>query len=429
MPCSTLISADTAFSSAASTIYIAGSTAVQTALEALSPVIATKDVAIVYQAPDSCQGVSDLLNHTAESGQPYLFLDPGQVTNGLAKAVTCTVASPAPPIDIAPSDVFPDTCASKLNIGTVGAVSTTSTPVRDFWGPAQAMTFVVPASSTANSISAEAGYVVFGYDAMTYSVAPWTNSAVIFTRPDTSGTMNMLGAAIGLAPTKFANATPPASGTTAPAQQEHGTGNMLTALSSASGGPNASATIGQLSFEAEVTSSSASSLKVLAFQGKGQQCGYLPNSDATHIDMINVRQGRYEIWGPVHFVVNVDSSGNPLGGNMAPNPAVVTLMDYFLATGPNPPMSSSDAGPSASDLQTLITAEAKPGYVVPWCAMQVERTSEIGQPMSYQPPVPCGCYYESVLGVSTSTYCHTCTSDTNCTGSYTHCRYGYCEAN
>jgi hypothetical protein len=430
--CSALISADTAFASDAgggpTTVYIAGSSASQIPLEALAPLLANKNIAIVYQSPDSCQGVSDLLNHNAESGKPYSFLDPAQVSStGLAKAVTCTVASPAPPIDIAPSDVFPDTCASKLGIGTVGAITTTSTTFREFWGPVQAMTFAVPASSLATSISAEAAYIVFGYGGTTYTVTPWTNPATIFTRPDTSGTMNMLGAAIGLAPTKFANATPPASGATAPAQQESSTGNMQTALANAT--TNAAATIGQLSYEAVVSYSNATALKILAFQPAGEPCGYLPGSDKTHLDMINVRQGRYAIWGPLHFIVNVDSSGNPLGGNMMPNPAVVTLMNYFLATGPNPPTSSSaDAGVATSDIKTLITAEATPAYVVPWCAMQATRMSELGQPMSYQPTAPCGCYYESVLGVSTSTYCHTCTDNSGCSAPYPTCRYGYCEA-
>lgn len=431
--CSALIAADSAFPSAstAATVYIAGSTAVQVALEALAPVIATKNIAIVYQAPDSCQGVSDLLGHSAESGKPYLFLDPGTLFDaganaGLASPITCTVPS-APPIDIAPSDVYPDTCARNLNIGTVGSITTTSTPVRDFFGPIQAMTFAVPAASTATSISAEAAYVVFGYDATTSIVPQWNVPGAIYTRPNTSGTLNMLATAIGLAPTKFQNATP---STTPPAQQAPGTSTMLSDIAGAT--TNANATIGQLSFEAIAGASNSSAFKILAYQHTGQTCGYLPGSDAQHIDMINVRQGRYAVWGPVHFLANVDSSGNPLNGSMTASPAVTQIMNYFLATGPTPPTSSSaDAGVTATDIQTLIKAEAKPGYVVPWCAMQAQRTTEIGAPASYQPTTPCGCYYENVLGVHTSTYCHSCSADADCadSGTYTHCRYGFCEAN
>lgn len=154
--------------------------------------------------------------------------------------------------------------------------------------------------------------------------------------------------------------------------------------------------------------------------------------------MINVRQGRYAIWGPVHFVINVNSSGQALDGSMNVSPAVQSIVDYLVATGPNPPSSSSgDAGVSAASIQNIIKAETKPGYVVPWCAMQVNRTTELGVLSSYQPSIPCGCYYESLLGVipasgvdPISSYCHSCGTDSDCadSGTYTHCRYGYCEA-
>jgi hypothetical protein len=296
------------------------------------------------------------------------------------------------------------------------------------------MTFAVPSGSSATSISAEAAYVVFGYDATTFTVPQWNVAASILTRPHTSGTLGMLAAAIGLDPNKFANANP--TGTPVSPPFEQGTGGMQSALANANGTANVNATIGQLSYSGVEGFSGAAMLKILAFQGKGQSCGYLPGSDSTHLDMINVRQGRYDIWGPLHFVVNVDSSGTPLGGDMQPNAAVVTVMDYFLATGPTPPASTSmdagafDGGVTQSDIQTLIKAEAKPGYVVPWCAMQATRTGEVNASgsvlASYQPAAPCGCFYESVVGVTTSSYCHACGS--GCTGAYPVCRYGYCEA-
>jgi hypothetical protein len=430
-PCATLISSNTALASGATAVYVTGSSASQTPLQAIAVALASKGVAIVYQKPDSCVGVGDLINQSADIAASN-FLDPAQVSGGLAKPVACAPPASTPP-DIAPSDVFPDTCASKLNIGTVGAITpTTTSGIRDVWGPVQAMTFAVPAGSSANSISAEAAYVVFGYDATTYTVSPWTVPGSIYTRPNTSGTMNMLGAAIGLDPKKFANATPCTTG--CPAQLQGGTGNMQSVLAGATS--NANATIGQLSWSAVETFSGsdagAGAFKVLAFQGTGQKCGYTPSSSASALDMINVRQGRYEVWGPLHFLVNVDASGNYKDHTGATNPAVTTLMNYIVATGNNPPASVSmdagafDGGVTEADIQAIISAEAKPGYVVPWCAMQATRTTEIGAPASYQPAAPCGCFYESVLGVSTSSYCHTCGS--GCSGSTPVCRYGFCEA-
>ena len=57
-------------------------------------------------------------------------------------------------------------------------------------------------------------------------------------------------------------------------------------------------------------------MKVLAFQADqvaGQTCGYFPDSTANTFDKLNVRQGRYDIWGPLHFITAVDGGGNPLG--------------------------------------------------------------------------------------------------------------------
>jgi hypothetical protein len=431
--CASLLASNSVLTPSAKVVYIAGSSASQIPLEALAPVVASKNIAIIYQSPDSCQGVNDLLTGTAELGKPLQFLDPAQKSSqGLAKAVQCTNTA-APPIDIAPSDVFPDTCGKVFTSITAGQVTTKTTPVRDFLGPIQAMTFAVPSGSSAASISAEAAYVVFGYDATTFSVTPWTVPGAILTRPYTSGTLNMLGTAIGLAPKLFKNSDSTAPGFNA-ANQEGGTGNMQSALATPTLDPKA--TIGELSYEAVVgaTSVSSSALKILAYKHSGQSCGYFPSQTASSVDMINVRQGRYAIWGPLHFVVNVDSSGNPLDGNKQPSTAVSTLMNYVLASGPTPPASSSaDGGIADADLQTLITAEAKPGYVVPWCAMQAQRDGEMATPTSYQSSTPCGCYYESVLGVSTSSYCHTCTdpngtANGSCTGSYPVCRYGFCEA-
>ncbi len=435
-------------------VYIAGSSASKPVLQALAQVLQAKKIpiSILYQSPDSCIGVNDLLTSTAETtaAAPSYF---GYNDNGVTPPSSCTVSAIdggiLPPVDIAVSDVFADTCFAN-NLTSSGLTS----GQKEVLGPIQAMAFAAPVLSSATAISAEAAYVVFGYDAATYSVPPWIQPSNIFVRADSSGTENMIGTAIGLIAPKWANANPAMMNN----QQQASTGAMEAAVGNVTS--NQSATIGILSAEAiaqyNAAATSANKLKTLAYQHTGQSCGYLPDSTATAIDKINVRQGRYAIWGPLHFFVNVDANGNPLGGGGNTDPskiaAISAILNYFIATGPtptqtftiagslNPPVDGgaitlTDGGLGGSlvvgddDKQALIAAEATPAFVVPWCAMQVSRSAELGAESSYQPPEPCGCYYESLLGATNSNYCtKTCSTNADCTtGPYGTCRYGYCE--
>jgi hypothetical protein len=170
---------------------------------------------------------------------------------------------------------------------------------------------------------------------------------------------------------------------------------------------------------------------MLAYQHTGQGCGYWPSSTSNGTDMINVRQGRYVIWGPEHLIVNVDSNGNPLDHTLSANPAGTTFMNAFIETGPKPSLTSSaDGGLDETATEQIILAEATAG-VVPWCAMQVQRTAEIGAESSYQPVGSCGCYFESSLGAtSPGNTCTPCIDDTACTvdPARSVCSHHYCEA-
>ncbi len=418
-------------------VFISGSSASQPVLQALANTLGTS-VSIVYQNPDSCLGVADFLasmpsTETMPSAVATNYLNP---TTG--KAVTCTLNTTTDIVDIAVSDVFAATChqyTAAIPALTAGQV--------EIEGPIQAMTIAVPAASQGpSSISAEAAYVVFGGDAQTAgtTITSWNQSASIFTRPSTSGTLNMIGEAIGLAPQSWANA---ALATTAPANQKGSTGTMYTAIATAA--TNINNTIGIISDEGLVQKNAAQlalgavdggtagpTAKALYFQGTGQTCGYLPDSTATAFDKVNVREGRYDIWGPLHFIANV-ANGQPTGAHAA---AVATVLNYFIATGANPGAPLYTAGADAGTINTvakqaLIDAEAAPliGGVVPWCAMHVMRTTEVGPEASFSPTEPCGCHFEKVAtGATVSPYCKACTTNTDCTtAGYPVCRYGYCE--
>jgi ABC-type phosphate transport system substrate-binding protein len=376
-------------SAATNPVYIAGSTAIRPALIALASKLAalTPPINIVYQKQGSCTGLSNFTGGTTLTGT-------GIVYDGTATPPACTFGTPTP-IDIAGSDVFPSSCPNVTLVGTQ----------KDFSGPVQAMTFVVPKNSTESSISDQAAYVVEGWGGVgQYTIAPWTIQSSIHVRGPGSGTQTMLGVAIGLVASKWA-----ATGGDA------GAGTTLepdgpTLATNVGSDPNTNAAIGILA--TGDADQNRDKLKILAFQYTkgGQQCGYLPDSTSLSFDKINVRQGRYAVWGAFHAIANVDAGGNPVSANVA------TVLKYL----------TNDASLAAADSQAAIDATAT-AHVIPRCAMQVSRTEEVGAEASYQPDVPCGCYFESKVGTASAS-CKTCTNDSGCAAPNPKCRYGYCEA-
>jgi len=412
-------------------VYMAGSSAAQPILQAIAGVLATNNppISILYSGPSSCLGPADVVAGTQET-YTWKYLDP--VTGAADTCVAGANPYPSAYVDIGVSDVFAGSCVQPQVTLTSG--------FKEFHGAIQSMEIVVPWASSENSISQDAAYTVFGYGAQTYQVMPWNQTAAIWTRNPSSGTEVMTANAIGLVATKWLAGLSPDA---AAGQETSTTGVMLTDLTaSAATFPNATigilgaGTLDPLKGAPGTTDAGAATggLKPLAFQAKDESCGYYADSGLSTFDKINVRQGRYAIWGPVHLVTNVDSSGSPLANpmnaqNLVPSTTANVAAVVALVTHAGLTVNSASA-------KTIITAEAK-AHFVPDCAMEVARTAEVttstsGGEMSYAPAGACGCYFESVMGGGTtkSPYCQTCGSDTDCAdaGVYTHCNYGYCEA-
>jgi hypothetical protein len=387
-------------------VIISGSSASKPIWDSLAASLT--GVSIIYQGPSSCVGLTEVTTTAPEpSTATYM--------SGMGSAnPTCSNTIPAP--DIGVSDVFPTSCANFM----------LPSGYKDFTGPIQVMLMVVPYNSTESSINYDAAYTVFGWGGVMYPVGAWTDYTQIFIRKPTSGTETMIGSAIGLPSSKWLTQVPDGGAS----QQENGSGNVLNAVQNAAAGAAPSKAIGILAADlgdadrgmltmsttADGGVSYGGGLKILAFQAKNQSCGYLPDSDAVHKDKINVRQGRYDIWGPLHLVTAVDSMGNPTKA------AAKTIIDTITANGLTPMAH-----------QALIDADAA-AHVIPQCAMQVSRSQEVTPDSpgmaSYQPPVGCGCYYEfKANGATYSPYCKSCAMDTDCTvAGYPKCHFGYCEA-
>jgi ABC-type phosphate transport system substrate-binding protein len=408
--------------SAANTVYITGSSAVEPLLQLLANELAalTPPISIIYQKPTtaSCGGLVDVTTAVPDTSSGY-YLDP---TATPAAAVGCTTGSGVN-VDIGVSDVFASTC----NGVTLGAAQ------YDFVGTVGPMEFAVPFGSSQNVISQDAAYTVLGWGGLQYAVTPWTTWSDIFVRNSSSGTELIIAGAIGLSPA-FWLASAPDGGVS---QQYTSSTPLLSALQdAAASAPNAA--IGILASAYVDPNKTAAVLgdggailsggiKPLAFQAKGQDCGYFADSTQSALDKINVRQGRYAPWGPTHWVTNTTPSdgATPIPVGVNGNSAAVAQVIAFVTHA----ASLSEAQDAAT-----ITAEARSSFV-PQCAMQVSRSAEVTVDVSgessYQPPKGCGCFFESVVngGTPVSTYCQPCggTDAAACPTAYSKCNYGFCE--
>jgi hypothetical protein len=275
--------------------------------------------------------------------------------------------------------------------------------VKEFLGPIQDFDFIVPLASQASAISAEAAYFVYGFGGVApYQVGGWTTPKDIITRSTSSTAAIIIALGIGL---PIATLSSTAAGQT----QASSNAVMLTDVAAAG-----AAGIGFVSGEVAEGNTSlpagdggtGPTIKVLPYQHSHQSCGWLPSSTPNTYDKINVRNGLYALWSPVHFIAAVDGTGTPTGAGAK------QFIGYFTGSPP-----------AGVDVDAL-TAQA--GATLD-CAMEVTRTTDMGPLLPYAPKAPCGCFFEkNATGV---TSCSTCTTSNDCPASATHCTKGYCEVN
>jgi hypothetical protein len=374
-------------------VYLTGSTAAGPFVNTLGKALAAANppIYLIYQqGKGSCDGVAAMLTPPAAAD----ISGTAQYYSGIADGgapPTCTITGgDISAFDVGFSDVWQDSCAAFKDVHAL------PDGITDFQGPAQVMTFIVPAASSQTVISGQAAYLVFGFGDASQA-PPWTDHLLMFQRTPASGTQSMIANAIKVPPDKW-------KGTPAPPAQKSGD-VLANVLAQNANATNAEKTIGILASDladANRKSGPTTGLTILAYQHFGQTCGYLPDSSSGKFDKINVREGRYAIWGPIHMLTKT-AAGVPT------NADVKTVMDY-LTEKVDPPQSVLDAEIAA--------------HTVPQCAMKVKRTAETGTPASFSPDKPCGCYFEFKNGSTPA--CAQCNETTPCATGV--CRHGYCEA-
>jgi hypothetical protein len=266
------------------------------------------------------------------------------------------------------------------------------TDIGDIEGPVTAVNIFTGKTSPEDSISSEAGYFAFGFGNNSQA-APWTDETAIFRRNQNSAVGLYVGLSIGVPPNRQKGVLL--------SQNEETVNRVATAA-------KPSAALGYAS--SDFADLNRDKVKTLAFQYKGQLCGYLPDSSSTSFDKRNVRDGHYWLWGAQHFYGKIDPTTKKLT-----SPGVATLVG--LVTG-------EVAAPAGVSIAKFAIDTGN----VPRCAMTVWRDGDLGEFYSYAPPEPCGCFFEkSVPGGSTT--CKVCADDTACASTPgSKCRFGYCEA-
>jgi ABC-type phosphate transport system substrate-binding protein len=380
-------------------VYITGSSAASPFLQQIAQQLAAQNVYIVYESTGSCVGVDAVLNGTAMTTGPGAPASTATYWDSAASpGVLCDLPPEGVSADIGVSDVFAQSCAG-FEFANLDALQ-----VRDAHGPIQTMTFAVPVNSPYSEISAEAAYFAFGFGAAggvrdaSGNVGIWDDENYLFKRSATSGTQAMLAAAIGVPAGLWKGKAHQASSNVAASIQ-----------AAAQKQETANAALGILAADYIDTKNLRAQIRVLAFQDTAQHCAVFPDSSSTARDKLNVRDGHYPIWGPMHLLLRVDGQGKPL--NASNRQAVTDIIGY---------LSGTKALPNQVQLLDLYAQSG----LVPECAMRVTRSKDGGNIFPYQPTSPCSCLFD--YKATGSTKCAKCTVQGDC-GSGETCSQGYCE--
>jgi ABC-type phosphate transport system substrate-binding protein len=387
----TMFKADGTTPFTATPIYITGSSAVEPMLKIMGAKLAsqTTPYVLIYLKDGSCAGVNRIASDgMIANGTVMFYVPPDQ--DPTKASPNCTLAA-AQLGDVVLADADATLCPG---------VSAQPTGTKDFNGPVNNMVLIVPSSSAQQAISAEAAYLVFG-DGAAGMVTPWIDPTSYYIRTPDSGTRAMINANIGVAAHAWKGMDGTANGGTA-----YSSGSLFNAVVTA-GATAADKTIGILGSDYLDQGTNRTKVKSLAFRAFGQHWAYWPDSSVTSYDKLNVREGRYAIWGYLHMLATV-AAGVPTSVNAA---YFINLIQGTLPAAP------------AFNVNDAITDS----HYVPQCAMKVTHDIEGGALKAYKPTAPCGCYFDNRIAGAKPAACTACTTSTDCSTGQ-QCVANFCEA-
>jgi hypothetical protein len=365
-------------------IYGAGGSAQRDLVGKAAVILQSSDdpAYVVYQdAGGACVGINALtgLGAATITGSAYYW------DTATGTRVTCNLDLSGNTVQFAVMGTGPYQCPLVTDQSYLDDITTVT-------GPISAYSVITSNASTQQAISAEAFYLVYGFgpDA---DIAPWNNAdpSYYIHRDENSAAQIVMTVATGLPITKYYGV-------------DAGSNSNSVAWVAAVAEPEQ----GIAFCSADVADASRASIHTLAWKAVGQNAAYWPDSSATAYDKVNVRNGQYELWNPVHFYGPQGASE----GSFA-NADVQALLGYL--SGQSQP---------AGTTQT-ITETAALNKNVPVCAMHVARDGDLGPAFVSHPDEPCDCYFDYTATGSTT--CDTCDDANPCSGTAV-CRFGFCEA-
>lgn len=368
-------------------IYVLTADTQQSMLKALGKRLkaagAHRQMNVIYLNQSSCAIVDNTYRAVSimSGDMDYMPVDPLWDEGTTCK---CTVTAPTS-VQLSSSAIFADSCGF-MRPPTIGL----------FRGPLQGYLFAARESSTQRAITADEGYLLFGFGAAAAMVPPWSNPAQILIRPADASTLICTAAASGVPAGKakgmsFTRSAELVTEMVKPANDNEQTLGIL----------------GCAPYDRE-RGKTPKLIRALAFKADQQLYAYYPDSTATSRDKRNMREGRYVPWSVTDWLAPVDANGNVPDANA----------DYLLKLILDKPASPA---PAFDPLESVIKAG-----LTPECAMKVTRSQELGDLSLYQSPTPCQCYFDSIATGAAPSSCITCTNDTPCGAG--KCRHGYCEA-
>jgi len=357
-------------------VYLYGSSALNLGLRTLAQAI-SGTATVVYQNDTSCLGLDAILTGITRLKGTAQYWPADQ-----AQPSECDIEGEQL-ADVGLCDLSPETCVPNF---------AGSTNLVDDIGPAQVFMFTVPKGSSQKSISAEAAFTTFAYDAG--GVEPWLDPSSLMRRGPSSGNQLSIGASLGLDHSYWRGVIKQKSSEMKPA---------LLAL------PNPEKALGITSADVADDPDSRANLRTLAYQHYGQGCAFTPDSSVGSSDKRNVRDGHYELWAPFHFYTR--------GANGRTQDAFVAeIVSYLTGSKPLP------------NRNTDFITTLKQAGLVPLCAMHVTRTREGARMTPFQPAPSCSCYYESSPpGGLVPESCKACSNGAECPNSAPNCNFGFCE--
>jgi ABC-type phosphate transport system substrate-binding protein len=395
-----------ACSSLANPIYMKGTTAVVPLVRRLGAKLAQLPTphTLIWQNRAACEAItyitsppttSVVINQTAS----YFV----EASNGKIAELSCNLTN-TQTFDIAISDIFASSCPQSyqdhLDLIPAG--------YKEFLGPVQGLVPIVAQSYLYyTEITAEELSDIYMCGTKG-RILTFTDDRFVANYADLDGMRELMALAMGVRGSVFHifGSQGSAFSTFSISGQPTAT-EVMTAIASTI---NVDASIAYTS--TEVYDDNRDQVRALKLRGLNQKRAYLPDTDLTSRDKINIREGRYTVQSALKLVAHVDA-------NLVPDrPGAKKLVDWLLG---NPVLD-----PALQLPVDIVSIYAQSG-VVPQCAMKVTKDTDNPIFRPFAPEHPCHCFFQTqATGAQSIAGCTPCTTSATCAAGQS-CSYGYCE--